>query len=409
VKQTLRDFAAILRHRDLRLMLPARALSTFGDDVAIIALTLRVYDSGHGPWAMTALLVCAAVPVVVLAPLAGRLADSIPFRTLAASTAVWQAACCVALAVEAPLWSTYLLVLLLQAGHAVANPTWQALVPEIAPRDELARTIGAGQALNTLAAVAAPATAGLTVAWLGTSAPLLIDAATFLALGCAGLAIRATRGAHRPEAVPEQAAHEPSFRLRDDGLLWPLLLELCVLVLVGEATNVVEVFLLRGTLEAGPGAFGLVAAGLACGLVVGSLAVGGTASDPTRARRAVLAALVLGLTLVAGGLAPTLWAFAIAWTALGVTNGMVNADVGTLFLSRTPELSRGRVLARVNAVVRSSSLGALALGGAAGSVLGPRPTFVLAGALMAVAAALVLVRIRSALADTAVAGSPVAA
>jgi MFS family permease len=390
-------------------MLPARALSTFGDDVAIIALTLRVYDSGHGPWAMTALLVCAAVPVVVLAPLAGRLADSIPFRTLAASTAVWQAACCVALAVEAPLWSTYLLVLLLQAGHAVANPTWQALVPEIAPRDELARTIGAGQALNTLAAVAAPATAGLTVAWLGTSAPLLIDAATFLALGCAGLAICATRGAHRAEAVPEQAAHEPPFRLRDDGLLWPLLLGLCVLVLVGEATNVVEVFLLRGTLEAGPGAFGLVAAGLACGLVVGSLAVGGTASDPTRARRAVLAALVLGLTLVAGGLAPTLWAFAIAWTALGVTNGMVNADVGTLFLSRTPELSRGRVLARVNAVVRSSSLGALALGGAAGSMLGPRPTFVLAGALMAVAAALVLVRIRSALADPALAGSAVAA
>jgi MFS family permease len=182
-----------------------------------------------------------------------------------------------------------------------------------------------------------------------------------------------------------------------------------VLVLVGEATNVVEVFLLRGTLEAGPGAFGLVAAGLACGLVVGSLAVGGTASDPTRARRAVLAALVLGLILVAGGLAPTLWAFAIAWTALGVTNGMVNADVATLFLSRTPEPSRGRVLARVNAVVRSSSLGALALGGAAGSMLGPRPTFVLAGALMAVAAVLVLVRIRSALADPAVAGSAVAA
>ena len=52
----------------------------------------------------------------------------------------------------------------------------------------------------------------------------------------------------------------------------------------------------------------------------------------------------------------------------------------------------------MNAVVRSSSLGALALGGAAGSLLGARPTFLLAGTLMAVAAVGVLLAIRSALA-----------
>jgi MFS family permease len=409
MKQTLRDIPSIFRHRDLRLMLPARALSTFGDDVAIVALMLRVYESGRGPWAMTGLLVCAALPVVALAPLAGRLADSSPFRTLAATTALWQAGCCVALAFETPLWSTYLLVLLLQAGHAVAGPTWQALIPEIAPREELARTIGAAQALNTLAAVAAPAAAGVLVAFLGAGAPLVIDAATFLALGGAALAIRATRGLHDVAEPADRATPVASFRLRDDALLLPLLLGLCVLVLVGEGTNVVEVFLLRGTLGAGPGVFGLVAAGLACGLVVGSLAVGGSASDATRARRAVLAALVLGLTLAAGGLAPTLPAFAVAWAALGVANGMVNADVSTLLLGRTPEPSRGRVLATVNAVVRGSSLVALALGGAAGSVLGPRATFVLAGALMTVAAAVVLVRIRSALAQATAADPAVAA
>jgi hypothetical protein len=88
-----------------------------------------------------------------------------------------------------------------------------------------------------------------------------------------------------------------------------------------------------------------------------------------------------------------------------VTNGIVNADVGTLLLRRTPEASRGRVLARVNAVVRSSSL--VALGSAAQPVpqLGPRETFVLAGVLMALAAAIVLVRLRSALAEPAVTGS----
>jgi MFS family permease len=407
VKQTLHAYTTIFRHRDLRLMLPARALSAFGDDVALVALTLRVYDGGHGPWALTGLLVCAAAPVILMAPIAGRLVDSAGFRTLAATSALWQAGCCVALAVETPLWSTYLLVVLLQAGHAVAAPTWQALVPELAPPDELARTIGASQALNTLAMVAAPAAAGIAVASLGSGAPLMIDAATFLVLAAVGLAIRATRTAAEADPAPGEA-REPRFLLRSDALLWPLLLGVCVLVFLGEATNVVEVFLLRGTLGAGPGAFGLVAAGLAGGLVAGSLAAGGAAPDATRARRAVVAALVLALLLVGGGLAPTLWVFAVAWTALGVCNGMVNTDVSTLLLSRTPEASRGRVLARVNAVVRGSSLGALALGGAAGTLFGPRPAFVLAGGLMALAAIAVLVLIRPAIARAALADPAVA-
>jgi hypothetical protein len=84
---------------------------------------------------ITGLLICAAAPVVLLAPLAARLVDSVPFRTLAVGTAIWQAACCAALAFSAPLWSTYLLVVALQAGHVVAGPTWQALVPSIARRD----------------------------------------------------------------------------------------------------------------------------------------------------------------------------------------------------------------------------------------------------------------------------------
>jgi predicted MFS family arabinose efflux permease len=91
-----------------------------------------------------------------------------------------------------------------------------------------------------------------------------------------------------------------------------------------------------------------------------------------------------------------------------VCNGMVNTDVSTLLLSRTPEASRGRVLARVNAVVRGSSLGALALGGAAGTLFGPRPAFVLAGGLMALAAIAVLVLIRPAIARAALADPAVA-
>jgi MFS family permease len=375
-------------------MLPARALSAYGDDIALVVLTLRVFAEGRTPWSISGLLLCAAFPAVLLARPAGRLVDAAPFRALAVVTAVWQAGCCVGLALATPLWSTYLLVLLLQAGQVVALPTWSALTPEIAEPDEVGRVVSASQAMNTVLGVAAPATAGLATAWLGYGAPLLLDAATFVVLGAAGALIQASRGRGAGFDVAGGVGPTPvSFSLRSDALLWPLILGMCALVLVGEVTNVVEVFLVRGALGASPAVFGLVGALLAAGIVAGSIVAGRAASDAGRAVRAVTSAIVLGLLLVVAGVAPTLWVFGVAWAILGVGNGIVNADVSTLVLTRTPDHARGRAIASVNGMVRGSSLGAMALGGAAGAVLGARPTFVVAGALAAAVSTALLVRI----------------
>jgi MFS family permease len=380
---------SIWRHRDLRLMIPARAVSQFGDDLALLVLTLRVYSEGRGPWSITILLLCATVPVVALASLAGRLVDSLPFRLLATTTALWQAACCVGLFFAGPLWTVYALVVLLQIGQVVANPAWQAMVPAIAGPDEVGQAVGMSQALGTVASVAAPATAGILAGTLGYGAPFLIDAMTFLLLGAAGLAIHATRHDPVSDDAPEAAAN--GFSVWKDDLLRPLILGVCALVLVGEVTNVVEIFLLRGTLGASTVVFGLVAAALAVGIVAGSVLAGRNVPDSTRAPRVAVAALVLGATLALAGLAPAIWIFAAAWAFLGISNGFANVDASTLLLNRTPESHRGRVLANVNGVVRGSSLAAMLLGGLAGSLLGPRTTFVAAGSLMALVA-LVLYR-----------------
>src|SRR5262249_32733077 len=240
--------------------------------------------------------------------------------------------------------------------------------PEIAQGDELGQVVGFSQMLQTIAGVAAPAMAGVLVGVFGYGAPLLVDAATFLALVVAALAIRTRRSHERPSDT-ESPATGPAetYSLRGDTLLWPLLLGACALVLVGEVTNVVEVFLLRGTLGAGNVTFGLVAAALAVGIVVGSMLAGRPAADHVRARRMPVAALVLGVTIALAGLAPAIWVFAAAWAFLGISNGYANVDGSTLVLGRTPDFCRGRVLATVNAMVRGSALVAMVLGGLAGT------------------------------------------
>ena len=51
---------SIWRHRDLRLVVPARTLSFVGDVLAIIALTLRVHDQGGGTLGIALLMAAFA-------------------------------------------------------------------------------------------------------------------------------------------------------------------------------------------------------------------------------------------------------------------------------------------------------------------------------------------------------------
>jgi MFS family permease len=389
----MKQMLHVFRHRDLRLTVTARAVSAFGDSVALVVLMLRVYSHGLGPWSVTGLLACASVPVALLAPVAGRLVDALPFRTLALAAAGWQAACCVGLALADPLWATYALVLVLQVGAVVSGPAWQALLPSLAEPDELGQAVSASQAATQLASVAAPAAAGIMVGLLGYGLPLLVDAATFVVLGAAAVAVRTLRA---PAARETDGVEPPTtFALASDALLRPLVVGICVLVLVGGTTNVVEVFLIRGSLGASATVFGLVSALFTTSLVGGALLAGSkSATDAARARRAALGALVIALGLTCAGVAPGILVFVLAFSVMGVANGALNADVSTLMLNRTPEAFRGRVLARVAAMVSTAEICSLAIGGAAGSLLGARGTFVVGGALMAAVAAGLLLRLR---------------
>jgi predicted MFS family arabinose efflux permease len=101
-------------------------------------------------------------------------------------------------------------------------------------------------------------------------------------------------------------------------------------------------------------------------------------------------------TLILSGLAPTLWVLLVVMMVLGVANGALNTLVATLLLTRLPRERLGSGLATMNGLARAAAAVALGLGGLAGGLFGPRPTFVGSG-VVALAVTLVAgVRVRSA-------------
>jgi MFS family permease len=376
VKQTLQS--SIWSIRDLRLVLPARATSYAGDSIALVALMLRVSDAG-GPGAITALLLAFALPTVVMIPFAGRIVDGFDSRKVLVLASLLQAAAGVGLAFSHGLVATLALVCVLQLGQAVAGPAWGALVPRIVGDDLVGKAVGTGQALAGVAMLAGSALGGVLVGWQGDRVALLVDASTF-----AGLAVvaRLVRTRRRPEAGAARQEGGLMTGLRSlfaDQLLRILVPGLWTFVLVGEAVNVVEVFLITDEIGLGPSGYGAVVAAQGAGAIGGSLAAGALRSDTARSYAVLAGTVGIGGSCILMGVAPGVVALVVGAVAGGLAVGLLNAATSTLVVTRSAEEVRGRVIAAMTGVTRAFSLLALLLGGLAGAGLGPRATFVLGG------------------------------
>lgn len=386
MKQTLQT--SIWSRPDIRLVLPARALSYAGDSIAMIALMLRVSD-GHGPAAVTALLLAFAVPTVAMIPFAGRIVDGFDSRTVLVWSGLLQVVAGVGLAFVHDLVNTLALVCVLQIGQAVAGPAWGALIPRIVGEELVGRATGTSQALIGVAMLAGSAAGGVLVGWVGSRGALLVDAGTFLALVVVAQLVR-TRRRPEPGAAREPGGVSAGLRaVFGDDILRILVPALWLFVVAGEAVNVVEVFLITGELGLGPGLYGVAGAATGAGAIFGAWYSGRLNGDHARAVGVVVGMAAIGGSSVLMGLAGNLVTLLIGATTIGVGSGMLNAAANALVVTRSAEAVRGRVIAALNGTVRSFSILAMLLGGLAGALLGPRGTFVTCG-VACVAAAVVL-------------------
>jgi MFS family permease len=375
-------------------------LSLLGDQAAVVALALRLTDAGARPWTVGALLIAGLAPLVVLAPLAGRLIDTVDSRRLLVVAGSVQALLCLALATVSGTAATLALVAALGCFESVTGSTWQALLPSLVSSDELPRAMGLSQAGGTIASIAAPVAGGVLAGRFGTAMPLVLDALTYLAVVIGALFVHTRREPRaepraEPAAAADQAAcAESSARrsaasgaalLRADPMLAALALLLGTFVVLGAMVNVVEVFLIRDTLGSSSTWYGVVGGLWGAGLLAGSLLGGRATGSTTLARLLVAAAMVLSAALIGYAVAP-----AVAWlvpAALvgGVANGVLNVALMALAMRRAPEAARGRIAATLTGLVSGALIGAYLLGGVLSVALTPREVFALSGLLALVA------------------------
>jgi MFS family permease len=351
--------------RSFRLLLSSLAVSSGGDWLYNVALLAFVYErTGSATW--LALTTAARVlPIVVLGPLGGVLADRYDRRRLIIASDLTRAALMVALAGMVAFGLPVLLAPLLAAAATAAGtvqpPAVAASTPRLVADADLQRANAARAAVGQGAIVAGPALGALLLAVSSPSVAILANAATFLA-SAAAIA-----------AIPAGPAFRPA---RDAAATTGLLAELrggvdalrgapsAVRVVAADIVcsavyGILTVTLVLVALEvgAGPGGYGVL---------LGAFGIGGLAGaavaarlDAAHWRRTLAAALALvALPVAALGVVHVLWLA----LALGLVGGSGAVVAEVLSETALPRLLDDDVLARAYGLVLPASLAGIVAG-----------------------------------------------
>jgi MFS family permease len=257
-------------------------------------------------------------------------------------------------------------------------PARQSFVSEMVGPDRVANAVGLNSASFNTARVVGPAVAGGLIAAVGIAPAFFLNAVSFLAMIGALLAMDPDRLYHR--AAVERGRGQIRAGVR---YVWatPALRSTILLVLVvgmlGLNYRVALPLLARFAFDGGPGAYGILAAIMAAGAVVGALAVA-RRSRPTRLLL-VGSVATFGLLSFAAAVAPTMLVEAVVLFPIGAASlAFVATANSTVQLASSPQM-RGRVMSLYGLVLLGSTPPSGLLSGWLAGHFGPRSIMVLSG------------------------------
>lgn len=387
---------APLRHRQFALLWSGAFLSNIGTWMETIGVGVLVTtETGQAGWAG---LVAAAgfVPSAVLGPFGGALADRVPRRTLLLATSTVQTGLAAILTLLTAAGTPHpgvVTLIVLAAGCALALgfPAYQALLPDLVPREDLPGAVALSSAQWNLGRVIGPALAGLVIRFGGYEWAFGLNTVSFLAVIGVLVVLRLPRPAHATDSsIVAAIVTGARFVRTDPGLRVVVGYMALNSLLAAPFIALVPAVALKVFHNEQAGTAALVTA-QGVGAVLMGLSLG--LLHARFGNRRVLLGVLWGLpaALVGYAFAPTLPIAVVAIFVVGFLYLGALSSFTTIAQLRAPTELRGRVLSVLMVLLGTLyPLGSVAQGAIADRV-GLRVTT--AGAAVLMAAVLLVVRL----------------
>jgi len=370
-----------------------QAASLFGSQLVQFALVWWLTQTTGSATVLAGATLVALLPQILVAPVAGALADRWNRRWVMVFADGGIALATLGLALlfasgVAQVWHVYLALLVRSTGGAFHWPAMQSSTAMMVPERHLARIGGLNQSLYGLCSIAAPPLGAILLSALPMYGILAIDVATalFAILPLLGFEIPVLRR-DPAEAAKSSVLADLRTGFRFVAAWRPLLVIIVAAAVINLFANpAVSLLPLLVTSHFGGGALQLaqLESVFGVGMVVGGVLLGVWGGFKRRMVTAMLALLLQGIGFAAVGLLPAagLGAATVAMALIGFTNPICNGALFAAIQARVPHGMQGRVLSLLSSgAAAASPLGLLAAGPLADR-FGVPIWYVVAGAVM---------------------------
>lgn len=255
-----------------------------------VAAAWVMAETTNSPLMVAAVQSATTLPVVVLAIVAGTLADIVDRRRYLILAQLWMLLVASSLAVLAHLdrlgpWTLVALTFALGIGAAMAMPAQQATTPELVPKPMLGPAVALGSLSMNIARAIGPALGGLIVAQAGIAWAFAVNALTFL-----GVAVVLWRWRRAPTASvlpPETFGVALRAGLRyatRASVLKAVLVKAGWFFTFASALTALLPIVVKQDLHASAGTYGLLLGCIGAGAIGGAMLLPGlrTRMDPDR-------------------------------------------------------------------------------------------------------------------------------
>jgi MFS family permease len=266
----------VLRLRDFRNLFIGQAASTVGDRIVFVALALYVTDIGSAT-DVGIVLAASTLPLVGFLLIGGVWADRLARNRVMIVTDLIRFALHAALAAliftgAVEIWHIVVIEALFGTAEAFFRPAYTGLVPQTVPEEMIQDAKAAGGTIETVAEFAGPALATALVLGLGAGWAFAIDAATFLVSAFFLTRVRPRERGAPPERQTLLAEMREGYaEVRSRAWIWVTVVAFAVALLLSFGPWTTLGPTIAEDEYGSTGVFGLLAAALGAGTVLGAL------------------------------------------------------------------------------------------------------------------------------------------
>ena len=316
-----------------------------------MALSWLVFKLTGSSTHLGAVMFCSQIPVFLLVPLGGLIADRYPKRTVLMFT---QCSYMILAGIIATLtltevvaiWHIYAISVLVGMTTAVDMPTRQAfIVHMVEGKEDLANAIVLNSTMFNGARLIGPSVAGLLVAWMGEGYCFLSNAVSYIAVltSLANLTVDGFSPSEVKEKPIESLKGGFRFAIKNQPVS-SLMLAVATMSFNGSAHTVLMPVFASDVLHGDSKTMGILLAVEGIGAIVGALVLACKRTLDGLDKVIAVASVSCGVLLMLFSMTRNIWLASCCLIPLGVTIVGQLSVTNTLLQYLTPDNLRGRVM-----------------------------------------------------------------